>query len=178
MEKDLKRVLFSSEKIQECVKEMGEKISKDYEGKELVLVGLLNGAYMFLSDLAKHITIPVQIDFMGVSSYEGTESTGTVKITRDMKIDPSGKHVIFVEDLIDTGTTLHWLMGHLKLNNSASVKLCVLLDKVTDKRCKEVEIDYVGLKCEDVFVVGYGMDYNEYYRNLPYIGELKEEIYN
>ena len=176
MQNDIKRILFSQDRIQEKVQKLGADISREYKGKDLLLVGLLNGAYMFLSDLAKHITIPVQIDFIGISSYEGTESK-SVKVTRDLKNDPKNKHILIIEDLIDSGNTLDWLVTYFESKKCLSVNLCILVNKITDRRCKDPDIKYTGFMCEDVWIVGYGMDYNEYYRNLPYVGELKKEIY-
>lgn len=177
METDIKEVLFTNEEIHKKLEILGEQISKDYYGKDLLLVGILNGACMFLADLVKYIKIPVQIDFMGLKSYEGIHNKESIKITKDLKINPHNKHIIIIEDIIDTGKTMEWLLKHFKLNKCSSVELCILLEKETERRDRDFDTKYLAFKCSDVWVVGYGFDYNEYYRNLSYIGELKEEIY-
>jgi len=176
-EKDCTKILYNHEQIQKRCFELGAQISKDYKGKELVLVGILKGSFMFLADLTRYITVPHKIDFMIVSSYHGVTQSSNVKISKDVSIDPFNCHIVIVEDLIDSGETLSWLMTHMKSKNCLSVQLCCLLDKQTTRRSKEVQIQYVGWKCPDEWVIGYGMDYNQYYRSLPYVAVLSPEIY-
>lgn len=163
-------VLISKEAIETRIQEMADKINQDYAGKEVHLVGILKGSVFFVCELAKRLTIPVTMDFMSVSSYgAGTESSGRVKIVMDLAESIKDKHVIIVEDIIDSGNTLNYLMPVLSNRQPASMKLIALLDK-PDRRVKEVPIDDVGFVIPDVFVVGYGLDYAQKYRNLPYIG--------
>ena len=177
MEKDVKEILFSEEVLREKVKQLGENITKDYCDKKLVLVGVLKGASVFLSDLIRHIKIPVKIDFIAVSSYGlTTESSGVVKIIKDLDDGIEDKHVLIVEDIIDTGLTLHYLCENLLSRKPKSLKICTLLDK-PERRKIEILVDYKGFDIPDEFVVGYGIDYAESYRNLPYVGVLKREIY-
>lgn len=163
------KVLYSEEMIQQRIREIGEQITKDYEGKELVLVGLLKGAAYFMVDLSKQIRLPVTLEFMTVSSYQNTESTGKVKIVQDLDSPISGKNVLIVEDIIDTGRTLHEIKQLFEIRGAKSVSICALLDKKA-MRLVDVPVDYVGFDVEDRFMLGYGLDYNQYYRNLPYIG--------
>ncbi len=168
-------VLFTEEEVNARIREMGEQISKDYEGKSLHLVGILKGATFFACELAKRITVPVTIDFMSVSSYgDATESSGVVKITKDLDEPLEGKDVLVVEDIVDTGNTLSYLLDNLQKRGSSSVRLCSLLNK-PDRRIKEVNVDYTGFVIPDAFVVGYGLDYAQKYRNLPYIGIVETE---
>ena len=177
MEKDLKSVLFTSEQLQEKVQEIGAQIAKDYADKNLLLVSVLKGSVVFMADLMRAIDIPMQIDFMSVSSYgAGTESTGRVKILKDLSVDICGYDVVLVEDILDSGITLSNLMELLQLRSPASIRICTLLNK-PDRRKAEVSVAYEGFSIPDEFVVGYGLDYDEKYRNLPYIGVLKPEIY-
>eukprot|EP00483_Globobulimina_turgida_P010534 UN10555 len=173
---NLTKVLFSAEDISGAVARLGAQISKDYLGKDLVVVALLRGAFIFQADLVRHISVPHEIDFMMLGSYVGTHSHN-VKISLDMKIDPYKKHILIVEDLIDTGATLAWLQQHLKTKKSLSVRLCTLINKKTPKRVKDVKVDYIGFECPDYWIVGYGMDYNQHYRSLPCIGVLDPQIY-
>lgn len=173
--KDIESVLFSEEMIEKKCRELGKKISEDFDG-EVLVVGILKGAVPFMSELIKRIELPIKIDFMDVSSYEGSVSTGKVKILKDVENDVKGKDVIIVEDIIDTGNTLSYLSELFKLRGANSVTICSLLTKPS-RREKEVEVKYIGFEIEDYFVVGYGMDYNEKYRNLPYIGILSEKVY-
>lgn len=174
---NIERVLFTSDEIQEKVKELAAIISRDYAGKEVLCVGLLTGAFVFVSDLLRRLTVPYMVDFMVVSSYgSGTSSSGSVKLKKDMSIDPKGKHVLVLEDLIDTGGTLEWVMNHLKGKDAASVKLCCLLDKKA-RRNADVKIDYTGWECPDYFIVGYGMDFADTYRCLPFVGVLAPKCY-
>lgn len=163
------KVLISEEDIKKRVKEIGEQISKDYEGQAVYLLCILKGAVFFYTDLAREISVPVSIDFMSVSSYAGTESTGVVKIVKDLDSSIEGKNVLIVDDIVDTGRTLKYLMENLRARNPKSLKLCTLLDK-PERRVSEVASDYNGFTIGDEFVVGYGMDYDQKYRNLPYIG--------
>ena len=164
------RVMISEQEVDAKIREMGKKISEDYAGKQVHLVGILKGSVFFVSELAKRITVPVTLDFMSVSSYgDGTSSSGVVRISKDLDESLEGKDVIVIEDIIDSGRTLTYLLDVLSQRNPNSMKLCTLLDK-PDRREKEVEVDYVGFQIPDEFVVGYGLDYAQKYRNLPYIG--------
>jgi len=179
---DLVKVLFDEATISKRVRELATDITKDYEnyireGEQLIIVGLLKGSYMFLSDLSKRINLPVRVDMMTVKSYQGRNSSGNVKLLKDLDLDPTGAHVLICEDMIDTGRTLIWLQRHLESKNTASVKLCTLVRKMTDRRKVDIKIDYCGFECADVFLVGYGMDFDERYRTLPCIGILHPKIY-
>ncbi len=177
MHEAVERILISEEDIKERVRQLGEKISVDYAGEELVLVGVLKGSTMFLADLARQIKGEVSFDFLSCSSYgDGTESTGIVRLIKDLDRPIEGKHVLVVEDIIDTGNTLHYLLGNLQSRNAKSVRLVALLDK-PERRKVEVAVDYTGFVIPDHFVVGYGLDFAERFRHLPYIGILKEEVY-
>ena len=169
-------VLISEEDVDARIKALGEQISKDYEGKEVHLVCVLKGGTFFMCELAKRITIPVTLDFMSVSSYgNDTKSSGVVRIIKDLDQPLKGKHVIVVEDIVDSGNTLSYLLSNLNEREPSSLALCTLLDK-PDRRVKDVAVDYTGFEIPDEFVVGYGLDYAQKYRNLPYIGvvELSE----
>ncbi|KXG75909.1 hypoxanthine phosphoribosyltransferase [Thermotalea metallivorans] len=177
MEKDIKEILFSREEIEKKIGELGNKIADDYRGKDLVLVGVLKGANVFMSDLMRKINIPLTIDFMAVTSYGlSTESSGVVKILKDLDHSIEDKDVLVVEDIIDTGLTLHYLCENLLSRKPKSLKICALLDK-PDRRKIDIPIDYKGFDIPDEFIVGYGIDYAEQYRNLPYIAALKREVY-
>lgn len=177
MESVIKEILLTEEEIASRVKELGQEITKDYESKELLLVGILKGAVMFMSELSKNIKLPFMIDFMSVSSYGmSSKSTGEVKINKDLDYSVVGKDVLIVEDIIDTGLTLSYLTDNLKKRGANSVKIVTLLDK-PDRRNTNVEIDYLGFSIPDEFVVGYGLDYAELYRNFPFVAALKEEVY-
>lgn len=165
-------ILINKAKLEKRIEEMGKQISKDYEGKELVFIGILKGSVMFMAELAKHVKNSVQLDFMDVSSYVGTESSGNVKINKDIRDRIEGKDVIIVEDIIDTGRTLTYVAEYLKQKNPSSVKIATMLSKPS-RRVMELKVDYIGFAIEDKFVVGYGLDYNEKYRNLPYIGYIE-----
>ena len=162
-------VFISKEQIANRVKEIGALISKDYAGKEVTVIPLLTGAFMFAADLLREIKVPVDIQFMATSSYEGTQSTGEVKINYDLKRSVHGKHVLLVEDIVDTGTTLKTVMEIMKTRKPASIKLASLLYKPA-RNIHPVDIDYLGFEIEDKFVIGYGLDYDGRYRELPYIG--------
>ena len=166
-------VLVPQEKLEQRIREMAEQISKDYEGESLHLVCILRGSIFFTCELAKYITVPVTIDFMSVSSYgDGTESSGRIKIMKDLDDSIQGKNVLVIEDIIDSGRTLSHLLSFLKVREPKSLKLCTLLDK-PDRRVVSVGVDYVGMEIPDLFVVGYGLDYAQKYRNLPYIGVVE-----
>lgn len=178
MHDDIKTVLVSEQELQAKVQELGAQISRDYEGKNLLLVSILKGAVVFMADLMRAIAIPCGIDFMVVSSYggENTVSTGLVKIVKDLDADLSGRDVLIVEDILDTGVTLSKLVPMLRLRNPNSVRICAILSKPT-RRKVDIQPDYEGFQVPDEFVVGYGLDYDEKYRNLRYVGALKPEIY-
>lgn len=164
------RVLLTEEEVDKRIRELGEQISKDYEGEEIHLICVLRGSVFFTCELAKRITVPVSIDFMSASSYgSSTISSGVIKIVKDLEDPLIGKNVIVIEDIIDTGRTLSYLMKMLKERNPKSLRLCTLLDK-PERRVAQVDVDYVGFEIPDEFVVGYGLDYAQKYRNLPYIG--------
>lgn len=167
-------VLISEEEVDKKIREMGELISKEYEGREVHMICVLKGGVFFMTELAKRVTVPVSMDFMAVSSYAGTESTGRIRIVKDLEESVEGKDVLVVEDVVDTGRTLSHLLKLLKDRGAASVKLCTLLNK-PERRVTEVKIDYECFTVPDKFVVGYGLDYNQKYRNLPYIGVIEFE---
>lgn len=174
----IKEILVTSEEIQNKVKELAEKINCDYKNKNLVVVGVLKGAAVFMSDLIKNIEVPLTIDFIAVSSYgSSTESSGVVKLIKDLEESIEGKDVLIVEDIIDTGLTLSYLVENLKSRGPNSVKICSLLDK-PERRKVDVKVDYVGFKIPDKFVVGYGIDFAEKYRNSSYVAVVKEECYS
>ena len=171
---EIDEVLFTRDDIAKRVAELGAEITCDYEGKDLIVVGILKGAGVFMSDLIREINSPIRIDFMSVSSYgNSTVSSGIVRITNDLHQDIQGCSVLIVEDIIDTGNTLHYLREYLKNRGAEDVKICALLDKPS-RRQVEVPVEYVGFEVEDKFIIGYGIDYAEKYRNLPFIGTLKQ----
>jgi len=174
---DVEEILISREKLMDRVKELGKQISKDYEGLDLMFIGVLKGSVPFLADLIREISIKCTIDFMAVSSYgSGTQSSGIVRILKDLDSNIEGRNVLIVEDIIDTGYTLKYLIENLKSRKPASIGICCLLDK-PDRRKVELDIKYIGFKIPDAFIIGYGLDYAERYRNLPFIGILKKEVY-
>ena len=176
-DKDILEVLFTEEELRSKVAQMGAHITRDFQGKDVVLVSVLRGSYIFMADLTRNINLPCTLDFMSVSSYgAGTVSTGQVKITRDLSEPIEGKHLIIVEDILDSGNTLYYLRDVLYARKPASIAICTLLDK-PERRKKDIAADYVGFTIPDAFVVGYGLDYAEHYRNLPYIGIVKPEVY-
>ncbi|MFA5510454.1 MAG: hypoxanthine phosphoribosyltransferase [Candidatus Cloacimonadaceae bacterium] len=178
MNLDISAVLFDEHKIQARLREIGSQISSDYAGKVPVLIGILKGGFIFMADLVRAIDIYVEMDFMAVSSYgTGTTSTGAVKIRKDIDINVEGRDVIIVEDIVDSGLSLQYIKDYVWKHKPASVRVCVLLDKPTAHKL-EIEFEYVGFEVGNEFVVGYGLDYGELYRNLPYIGILKEEMYS
>lgn len=178
MEHDIAKVLYSEEQLKARVAELGAQISRDYADKDnVIVVGILRGCYIFMADLTRYITIPCQVDFMALSSYgKGTSSSGQIQIKKDLSETIDGAHVIIVEDILDSGNTLYYLSRILEVRNAASIRICTLLDKPA-RRVKDITADYAGFEVPDEFVVGYGLDYAEKYRNLPYIGVLKPEIY-
>ena len=177
MHPDVKEILIQPEQIQAKVRELGERISRDYEGKELVLVCVLKGAVVFLADLMRHLTVPCVVDFVDWSSYgDDTRSSGVFRILRDLEESVESRHVLVVEDIIDTGLTLHYLLENLRARRVASVKVVALLDKPSQRKVA-VKADYEGFQVPDAFVVGYGLDFAQRYRNLPFVGVLKPEIY-
>ena len=165
-------VLINESRLNKRIEEIAEEIEKDYKDEEIVFIGVLKGAVPFMWELAKRIKNSVTFEFIEVSSYEGTESTGKVKIVKDIKNSIEGKDVLIVEDIIDTGTTLAFLKEYFKLKRPNSLKIATLLSKPS-RRTKELEVEYIGFRIEDKFVVGYGLDYNQNYRNLPYIGYVE-----
>ena len=174
---DLKDILIPADRLQARVAELAAQIDADYAGRELLLVGVLKGAVMVMADLARAMRLPVEMDWMAVSSYgSGTRSSGVVRILKDLDADISGKHVLVVEDIVDSGLTLSWLVGNLRSRGPASVQICVMLRKPAAARM-DVEVAYTGFDIADEFVVGYGLDYAERYRNLPFIGTLAPHVY-
>lgn len=176
MRNDIERIFFTEEEIKEKVQELGAKISKDFEGKNPLFVGVLKGCFVFMADLMRYVTIPCSVDFMAVSSYKGTSTTGAVEIQKDLGQNIEGRHIIMVEDILDSGITLNYLQSYLSTRNPASLTIATLMDKPS-RRKAPVYARYSCFEVPDAFVVGYGLDYNEAYRNLPYIGVLKPEIY-
>ena len=167
------KVLISEEEVDARIRELGEKISKEYEGKQIHLICVLKGGVFFMCELAKRITVPVSMDFMCVGSYgDGTKSSGVVRLAKDLDESIENKEVLIVEDIIDSGNTLYYLMDVLHQRKPASLRLCTLLDK-PDRRVKDVHVDWTGFEIPDEFVVGYGLDYAQKYRNLPYIGVVE-----
>ena len=178
MKDDIEEVLLPEKDLQKAVKKLGKQISADYEGKNLMLVAVLKGSVIFLADLMRAITIPVSIDFMSVSSYgAGVKSSGVVKIIKDLDHDLTGYDVLIVEDILDSGLTLSYLTNVLRQRNVSSIKICTLLDK-PERRKVDIKPDYACFVVPDKFVVGYGLDYDQKYRNLPYVGVVKPEVYS
>ena len=174
---DIERILVSEDEIQTKVAELGKHVSEDYRDRDLLLIGVLKGAFMLMSDLARHITIPLELDFMAVSSYgSSTKTSGVVRIMKDLDLDISGREVLIVEDIIDSGLTLSYLMKNLRARKPASLEVCALLSKPEVQKV-ELDVRYHGFALPPVFVVGYGLDYGERYRNLPYVGTLKPHLY-
>lgn len=177
MKNDIERILLTQEEIAQKVAEIGAKISEDYADKDPIIISVLKGSFMFMADLVRAIEIPCTVDFMSVSSYgSGTSSSGEVKIVKDFDNSIEGRHVIIVEDILDSGRTLSYLMKTLQARGAASLALCTFLDK-PDRRAVPVEVAYCGFQVPDSFIVGYGLDYDQRYRNLPYVGELKSSVY-
>lgn len=178
LEKDIDHILFSEEQLKARVREIAGQIDRDFAGKEPMLISVLRGSFIFMADLMRSITLPCTVDFMAVSSYgAGTTSSGQVKITKDLSESIEGRDIIVVEDILDSGNTLNFLKQYFLTKGAASVSICTLLDKPS-RRTKAITADYVGFVVPDEFVVGYGLDYCQKYRNLPYIGVLKPEVYS
>ena len=178
MRNDIEKILITETKLQERIKQLGEQISKDYEGKNPVMICILKGGIVFLSDLMRNISTKVELDFMSLSSYgDSTKSSGVVRIKKDIDVDIANRDVIIVEDIVDSGLTLKYLDEYFMQHNPNSVKICTLLDKPNAHQI-DIKIDYLGFEVGNEFVVGYGLDYAQNYRNLPYIGILKKEIYS
>ena len=178
MEKDIESILLTEEQIQNKVAELAAMLSEEYAGKDPVFVGVLKGVVIFYADMVRQITVPCQFDFMWISSYAGTESTGKMDVKRDISVDIKGRHVVILEDIFDTGNSLNFTYHHLLAKEPASLKICTLLDKPEGRNpAVKLEADYTGFYIPNEFVVGYGLDYNEHYRNLPYVGVLKPEAY-
>ncbi len=178
MKNDVKDILYSEAVIMAKVKELADRISKDYEGKDLLLIGVLKGANVFMCDLMRNIHFPIHIDFIAASSYgHSTESSGVVKILKDLDYSIEGKDVIIVEDIIDTGLTLKYLIENFRSRKPQSLEICTLLDK-PERRIANLDVKYIGFQIPDEFIVGYGIDFAERYRNLPYIATLKESVYS
>lgn len=176
---DIEKVLFTQEDIDGIVSRLGEEITRDYAGKDLVLIAVLRGAVVFMGDLMRKIELPTNIDFMAVSSYgDGVKSSGIVRIIKDLDIDIRGRDVLIVEDILDSGLTLKYLMKNLESRKPASLEVAAFLWKDVEDRTSAITPRYVGTHCPDAFVVGYGLDYAERYRNLPYLGILKPEVYS
>lgn len=177
MHQDVKEILFSEEQLKVRIKELGAQITRDYAGRNLALAAVLRGSYIFMADLSRAIDLPLTVDFMAVSSYgAGTTSSGQVEIKKDLSDPIEGKDLLIVEDILDSGNTLYYLTDVLRARKPASVRICTLLDK-PDRRVKPITADYMGFTIPDAFVVGYGLDYDEKYRNLPYVGVLKPSVY-
>ena len=178
MHKDVEQILYTEEELRKRVKELGCQITADYSGREPLLISVLRGSYIFMADLTRSINLDVTVDFMSVSSYgAGTVSSGQVEIKKDLSTSIEGKDLIIVEDILDSGNTLYYLMDVLRARKPASVRLCTLMDK-PERRVKPIKADYVGFTIPDAFIVGYGLDYAEKYRNLPYVGVLKPSVYS
>lgn len=177
LHKDVEEVLLTLEQIVAKCEELGKRISKDYEGKTPIFIGLLKGAVPFLAELIKHIECEMEIDFIDVASYSGTKSTGKVTFLKDVSCDVEGRHIVFVEDIIDTGLTLNEVVKVFKERNIASCEMVTLVDKPEGRKIEGVNPKYIGFNIPNKFVIGFGLDYNEVYRNLPYIGVLKRSVY-
>ena len=179
MERDIKKVLLTEEQIQNRIAELGRDLMRDYADKNPIFVGVLKGVVVFYSDMIRAFQAPCQLDFMWISSYDGTHSTGNMNVRHDVSANLAGRHVVILEDILDSGRSLKFTYEHLLAKGAASVRICTLLDK-PEGRVKgfEIDADYVGFTIPNEFVVGYGLDYNEKYRNLPYVGILKPEVYS
>ena len=177
MHKDVESILYSEELLNQRIIELGKKITKDYDGKKLIVVGVMKGANIFTADLIRKLDLDIILDFIVVSSYgASTESTGVIRLLKDLDENIDNEHVLIIEDIIDSGLTLDYLVKNFKTRNPASIKICTLLNKV-ERRKVDIPVDYVGFQVPDEFIVGYGIDYAERYRNLPYVGILKRSTY-
>lgn len=177
MYSQLEQVLISEETLQQRIRELGAQLGRDYAGKTPIVIGILKGSALFMADLVKATPVHLTMDFMAISSYSGTTSTGVVKIVKDLTENIEGRHVIIAEDIIDTGLTLSYLLKTLKQRNPASLKICTLLSKQARRLMEVEDVEYIGFDIDDHFVVGYGLDYMQKFRNLPCIGVLKPEVY-
>ena len=178
MHQDVEQILYTEEELRSRVKELGCQITADYAGREPLLISVLRGSYIFMADLTRAINLPIAVDFMSVSSYgAGSVSSGQVEIKKDLSDSIEGRDLIIVEDILDSGNTLYYLMDVLRARKPASIRICTLMDK-PERRAKPIKADYVGFTIPDAFIVGYGLDYAEKYRNLPYVGVLKPSVYN
>ncbi len=178
MHRDIEKILISEEQIAQKIRQLGEQLSAEYADKDPIFVGVLKGVVVFYADMVRAVTVPCQFDFMWVSSYHGTSTTGSMQVKRDISEDIKGRHVVILEDIFDTGNSLDFVYRHLLSKEPASLKICTLLDKPSRRNPKiTLQADYVGFEVPNEFVVGYGLDYNEHYRNLPYVGVLKREKY-
>ena len=178
MENNIKKILLTEEQIKNRIKELGEELTREYQDKNPVIVGVLKGVVVFYADMIREIKVPCQLDFMWISSYAGAKSSGNMEVKRDVTVDIKDRHVLILEDIFDTGNSLDYTYRHLMFKQPASLKICTLLDK-PDRRKPGITLkaDYTGFTIPNEFVVGYGLDYNERYRNLPYVGILKPEVY-
>lgn len=178
MEQDIQKILITEEQLRTRIAQLGQQLTQDYAGKTPVIVGVLKGVVVFYADMIRQIKVPCQMDFMWISSYQGTSSTGMMEVKRDVTADIKDRHVLILEDIYDTGNSLDFTYRHLMAKQPASLKICTLLDK-PERRKPGITLkpDYVGFTVPNEFVVGYGLDYNELYRNLPYVGILKPEVY-
>ena len=178
MDKDIQQILITEEQIKARIAELGEELTREYMDKDPVIVGVLKGVVVFYADMVRQIKVPCQMDFMWISSYQGANSTGQMVVKRDVTVDIKDRHVLILEDIYDTGNSLDFTYRHLLSKQPASLKICTLLDK-PERRKPGITLkpDYVGFTVPNAFVVGYGLDYNEHYRNLPYVGVLKSEVY-
>ena len=178
MHPDIQTVLLSEEQIRNRIEELGRELTQEYKDKNPVIVGVLKGVVIFYADMVRKIQVPCQFDFMWISSYAGTESTGSMIVKKDISVDIKGRHVLILEDIFDTGNSLEFACNHLLAKEPASLKICTLLDKPEGRKPGiTLKADYVGFTIPNAFVVGYGLDFNEHYRNLPYVGVLKPEAY-
>ena len=176
MHDSIERVLLTEDQIKTRIEELGRELAADYADKNPIFVGILKGVVIFFADIVRAVPIPCQFDFMAVFSYSGTNSTGIIKVKKDLSADIEGRHVVILEDILDSGLTLKYTTEYLKSKNPASVKICTFLDK-PERRQSDIVADYIGFTVPNLFVVGYGLDYDEEYRNLPYVGVLKPEAY-
>ena len=171
---EIDKILIEADEIQKRIRELADEVNRDYQGKPLLLVGVLKGAFMFLADLSRHLEVPVEFDFMAVSSYgDSTKTSGVVRILKDLDTDINGRDVLLVEDIVDSGLTLSYLLRNLEARDPASLELCALLNK-KEKRKISLPVKYEGFQVPDIFLVGYGLDYGQKYRNLPYVASLKK----
>lgn len=178
MDCDIQQILITEEQLRSRIVQLGRELTREYEGKNPVIVGVLKGVVVFYADMVRQIRVPCQMDFMWLSSYQGADSTGRMEVKRDVTVDIRGRHVLILEDIYDTGNSLDFTYRHLMSRQPASLKICTLLDKPERRRPGiTLKPDYVGFTVPNVFVVGYGLDYNEQYRNLPYVGILKSHVY-